>query len=94
MLFTITAEAIDRLGVNPAARGREFSGWSTKEGLLGGVPRGILKWAKRELKVDRVDQIDSADARLAWLEAAESFEGVGAQHGAAQINALIASLPA
>jgi len=36
---------------------------------------------------------NSADARLAWREAAESFEGVGAQFEAAEINALIASLP-
>ena len=37
---------------------------------------------------------NAADARLAWREAAESFEGVGAQHEAAEINALLASLPA
>ena len=36
---------------------------------------------------------NSADAHLAWLEAAESFEDVGAQHEAAEINALLASLP-
>jgi len=36
---------------------------------------------------------NSADARLAWREAAESFEDVGAQHEAAEINALLASLP-
>ena len=37
---------------------------------------------------------NSADARLAWREAAESFEDVGAQREAAEINALLASLPA
>jgi len=36
---------------------------------------------------------NSEDARLAWKEAAESFEGVGARYEAAEINALIASLP-
>jgi tetratricopeptide (TPR) repeat protein len=36
---------------------------------------------------------NSADARLAWREAAESFEGVGARHEAAETNALLASLP-
>jgi tetratricopeptide (TPR) repeat protein len=36
---------------------------------------------------------NAADARLAWREAAESFEDVGAQHEAAEINALLASLP-
>jgi tetratricopeptide (TPR) repeat protein len=36
---------------------------------------------------------NSADARLAWSEAAESFEDVGARHEAAEINALLASLP-
>jgi tetratricopeptide (TPR) repeat protein len=36
---------------------------------------------------------NSMDARLAWQEAAESFEDVGAQHEAAEINALLASLP-
>jgi tetratricopeptide (TPR) repeat protein len=36
---------------------------------------------------------NSADARLAWREAAESFEDVGAQDEAAEINALLASLP-
>jgi len=35
---------------------------------------------------------NSADARLAWREAAESFEDVGAQYEAAEINALLASL--
>lgn len=37
---------------------------------------------------------NAADARLAWREAAESFEGLDAQHEAAEINALLASLPA
>ena len=37
---------------------------------------------------------NSADARLAWREAAESFEGVDARHETAEINALLASLPA
>ncbi len=36
---------------------------------------------------------NSAEARLAWQEAAESFQGVGALHEAAEINALLASLP-
>jgi len=36
---------------------------------------------------------NAADAQLAWREAAESFEDVGAQHEAAEINALLASLP-
>ena len=34
-----------------------------------------------------------AEARLAWQEAAESFQGVGAVHEAAEIHALLASLP-
>jgi tetratricopeptide (TPR) repeat protein len=33
------------------------------------------------------------EARLAWEEAAESFQGVGALHEAAEINTLLASLP-
>ena len=33
------------------------------------------------------------EARLAWREAAESFEDVGARHEAAEINALLANLP-
>ncbi len=33
------------------------------------------------------------EARLAWREAAESFDDVGARHEAAEINALLASLP-
>ena len=37
---------------------------------------------------------NSADARLAWRDAAESFEGLDARHEAAEINALLASLPA
>jgi len=36
---------------------------------------------------------NSEEARLAWREAAESFEDVGARHEAEEINALIASLP-
>jgi tetratricopeptide (TPR) repeat protein len=37
---------------------------------------------------------NSAEARLAWIEAAESFEGVGARHEAAEIALLLGSLPA
>ncbi|MEO7823651.1 MAG: hypothetical protein ABIS15_08600, partial [Gemmatimonadaceae bacterium] len=37
---------------------------------------------------------NSADARLAWQEAAESFHGVGAIHEAAEIHLLLATLPA
>lgn len=66
MRFTITPEAIERLRINESALGREFNGWSTKEGLLGGVPRGILKWAKLQLKVERTEQLDAADARLVY----------------------------
>lgn len=36
---------------------------------------------------------NSADARLAWQDAAESFQGVGAIHEAAEIHILLASLP-
>lgn len=36
---------------------------------------------------------NSEEARLAWKEAAESFEDVGARHEAEEINALLASLP-
>ena len=36
---------------------------------------------------------NSADARLAWEEAAESFHGVGAVQEAAEIHHLLASLP-
>lgn len=36
---------------------------------------------------------NSAEARLAWQEAAESFQGVGALHEAAEIHSLLASLP-
>jgi tetratricopeptide (TPR) repeat protein len=36
---------------------------------------------------------NSSDALLAWRDAADSFEDVGAQYEAAEINALIASLP-
>ncbi len=37
---------------------------------------------------------NSSDARIAWREAADSFEGLDARHEAAEINALLASLPA
>ena len=36
---------------------------------------------------------NSADARLAWREAVETFDGVGARHEAAEITALLATLP-
>ncbi len=36
---------------------------------------------------------NSADARLAWREAADSFEGLDARHETAEVNALLASLP-
>jgi len=36
---------------------------------------------------------NSSEARRAWREAAESFEGLDARHEAAEINALLATLP-
>ena len=66
MRFTITPEAIKRLGLNPARADREFDGFPTAEGLLGGVPRGVLRWAKKQIKVERVEEIDAADARLIY----------------------------
>jgi tetratricopeptide (TPR) repeat protein len=36
---------------------------------------------------------NASDARTAWREAAESFAGLDARHEAAEINALLASLP-
>lgn len=66
MEFSITPEAVKRLGLDPGRAGRTFDGPTTKEGLLGGIPRGVLKWAKRQLKVDRIEEIDVADARLVY----------------------------
>lgn len=66
MRFTITDEAIDRHGLNDICRGREFSGPSIREGLLGGWPRGVIGWVKRELKVSRSEEIDVGDARLVY----------------------------
>lgn len=66
MRFTITEDAIRRLKLDPERASREFDGFPTTEGLLGGVPRGVLKWTKRQLKVERTEEIDAADARLAY----------------------------
>jgi hypothetical protein len=66
MKFRITPEAIERLGLDPVRAGQVFDGYTNREGLLGGVPRGILKWVKRELKIDRIEYLDAADGRLVY----------------------------
>jgi hypothetical protein len=79
MRFTVTTEGAERLGLNVdkvcylpgtepdgTRRPREFNGPSLREGLLAGVPRGILAWAKKALKVQRIDQLDLIDQRLLY----------------------------
>jgi hypothetical protein len=67
MRFIVTEDGAGRLGLDPSrVCGREFNGPSVREGLLGGFPRGVQKWLKRELKVMVIDQIDTSEARLAY----------------------------
>jgi hypothetical protein len=67
MRFIVTEDGAGRLGLDPSrVCGREFNGPSVREGLLGGFPRGVQKWLKRELKVMVIDQLDTSEARLAY----------------------------
>lgn len=79
MRFSVTPEGAQRLGLDvdkvcylpgTAPDGdritREFSGPSLREGLLAGVPRGILGWAKKALKVQRTEQLDMFEQRLLY----------------------------
>jgi hypothetical protein len=45
---------------------REFTGPSLREGLWGGWPRGIQNWAKKQLKVQRITDLDIVESRLAY----------------------------
>jgi hypothetical protein len=55
-------------GDNPdgTRRIREFDGPSLREGLLAGIPRGIIGWAKKQLKVQHVQQLDMFEQRLLY----------------------------
>lgn len=80
MRFKMTEDGALRLGLDPnrvcflpgqtgpdgAPVVREFSGPSVREGLLGGFPRGVIAWLKKELKVTHVSQLDIIDSRLAY----------------------------
>lgn len=67
MRFIVTEDGAARLGLDPSrVCGREFDGPSIREGLLGGFPRGVQKWLKRELKVQAVEQLDVNDSRLGY----------------------------
>lgn len=73
MRFTMTREAAARLGLSvdrvcgpETGPAREFDGPSIREGLLGGFPRGVIEWLKRQLKVDRTERIDLVSSRLAY----------------------------
>lgn len=66
MKFTIRPESIERLQLDPERAGVVFDGPSTREGLIGGMPRGVLKWAKQQLKIDRIEYLDVAEARLLY----------------------------
>lgn len=66
MRFTMKKDSIARLGLPARVAEMEFDGPPVSEGILSGFPRGILKWAKRELKVDRVEQLDVIERQLAY----------------------------
>lgn len=66
MQFEMTEEAAERLGLDPGKVCRTFDGPSTREGLMGGFPRGVLGWIKKALRVDRIDQLDLQESRLAY----------------------------
>lgn len=73
MRFTMTREAAARLGLSvdrvcgpEGEPAREYDGPSVREGLLGGFPRGVIEWLKRQLKVARIEFIDIASSRLAY----------------------------
>lgn len=80
MRFTVTTEGAERLGLNvdkvcyqpgPAdpdgvRKLREYDGPSLREGLLAGFPRGVLGWAKKALKVQRVEHLDMFEQRLLY----------------------------
>ena len=106
--YTSTAERASVVrGVVPEV---EVFGAVTLNRAVGGMNPLAVEIAAREAEVleDRLLQAEmlrelgetskalgnAADARLAWREAAESFEGLDARHEAAEINALLASLPA
>lgn len=80
MRFMVTPEAAERLQLNVervcylpgrAPDGerirREFDGPSLREGLLAGVQRGKLGWAKKHLKVQRTEQLDMFEQRLLYF---------------------------
>lgn len=79
MRFMVTPEAAERLQLNvervcylPGTgpdgerKRREFNGPSLREGLLAGVPRGILGWAKKRLNIQRIEQLDVFEQRLLY----------------------------
>jgi hypothetical protein len=45
---------------------REFTGPSIREGLMGGWPRGIQSWAKKQLKVYKITDLDLVESRLLY----------------------------
>lgn len=45
---------------------RVFDGPSTAEGLMGGFPRGVREWLKKQLKIATIEELDALDARVAY----------------------------
>jgi|SRR5687768_1422762 len=76
MRFIVTKEGAERLeldyarftvvGPDGTRIPREFDGPSNREALLGGFPRGVIGWAKKQLKVSRVEELDVLDSRLLY----------------------------
>lgn len=46
---------------------RVYEGPATTDGLLGGFPLGVQRWLKRTMKVERIEQLDVVEARLAYF---------------------------
>jgi len=51
---------------NGDAQIHEFDGPPIREGLLAGFTVGELRWAKKELNVPAIEQIDAIEARLLY----------------------------
>ena len=67
MRFTITKEAGTRLNVDPRWIGHEFDGPTIRETYLGGFPNGVTRWLKKTLKVERIQELDVFEERLAYF---------------------------
>ncbi len=66
MRFTMRPEAIERLGLSPELKGREFAGPAMEDGVLAGFTVGENRWGRKLVGAKTSQDMDPLDVRVMY----------------------------